>query len=1157
MKKIISILLAVTMMTYVFGIPAFARYDTVSEGKGTYVYRDTTDLEVDLDGDKVVVTFPAVDTEGNVIKDNPLKAEGQVNSNGNPTQGWTNPTSGMIICYNDWDPLSSKKPANDNKTEHDIIRGVVDTPTQYPIRIFDGGNGYGDRVIKDAYLDTTVVAKSLCTGYMIQYSENGGRWMDDHEITNFNHGKKLNTLNADGSVTPHGNNTFFLEDQITEALTTNLKANTEYTIRVIAYEKGNTASKQNPYHIFTPQTIKTGAAKELTPAFPTVEGGGKFSQGGRGTAEQPGDVYVVTNLTDSVTDPQPGSFRYGLERRDTGKKTDPRTIVFAVGGTIKVDPAAGKNARRFNVTDNTTIAGQTAPGAGITFYGGSFKFSGKNIIVRYIRVKLGEGYDQDAATASGENIVIDHCTFNWGVDECFTAKELINSSIQYNIIANSLSMVNKNGVLNSDNEIAAGESEAKHGMGSIINGYETTFTHNLYANNGTRNPRFEGAFTYNNVAYNNLLQFSDNVIYNWGHNTGYGGERGEGQVNFTNNYHKAGPNTLEKVKDLIFDFDGVSKFYFNGNVLEGNAAVSADNASGVKDFSPAYALASPAELTNPYEAESAEAAYDKVLREVGASYARDAQDARLIYDVENNKGYFINSEFEDGGVFDKEYKTEAADTDGDGMPDNWEDANGLDKNNKADAGAINTEGKYKGYSNIEAYVNDILGEWDDADKKAPEAVPIENVEIYSGNEKIGDLSSPYVMLTQGEIYDVRTDNGDEVYLNDTMAGKAANGTASIMPEETGVYNLSALSLDADGMPSIFSNPIKVIVVSKDSDSELSGFTSTDIGSVRAKGADSYNAAEGKLTSVGAGHIGTLATNSRLDPDSIHFNYKMMKGDFTIAARIDNLTKVDYFQQSGLMVRKSLDPMSECYMASLSYLKGEDYAGTTDISGQYVKAKNMRSLCRVQDGADMHTEIKFLGIAVKKADAEPNHGWGRITRSGQTITVSVSNNGKDWYDLGVYESNLPETCYVGFATDAAQDLMDTVRINVTEFSDITIAGESIDINDLPEPSMLGDTNEDNNITASDVSVMLQYVLSPSRSGISAQGLSNGNVSEDKQFTSQNVAEILQKVLDDSYEFSITRTAAPAAAEISAEITTEAPAEIITEASAEITTEASVQ
>ena len=299
--------------------------------------------------------------------------------------------------------------------------------------------------------------------------------------------------------------------------------------------------------------------------------------------------------------------------------------MFAVGGTINIDPTASKSNRRLTIADNTTVLGQTAPGEGITIAGASTKFSGENIIVRYLRIRLGDGYDQDAATATGKNIVIDHCTFNWGVDETFTAKELINTSIQYNIIANSLSIVNKNGDNNTDPELNSGESEAKHGMGSILNGFDTSFTHNLWANHGTRNPRFEGAFTYGGITYQNKVDFDNNVVFNWGHNSGYGGDRGSGNTNLINNYYKPGPNTLEKTKTRIFDCDGsgTSSWYVTGNYMYGSDEVTADNALGVKDFGTAgKKLSSPVELTIPYNAESATDAYNSVINGVGASCFR-------------------------------------------------------------------------------------------------------------------------------------------------------------------------------------------------------------------------------------------------------------------------------------------------------------------------------------------------------------------------------------------------------------------------------------------------------------------------------------------------------------------------------------------------------
>lgn len=1109
-KRILSLFLALTMVFSSFTV-AYARYTSENN---TYNYRSTTDLEADIDEGKVVLTWPAVDTNGNLVNFNPLRADNQVESTGNPTAGWTTPTQGMIIEYNGWLPDGTHNTiSNDSKTNHNVLFGVTDKPTDYPIVVKDPKSG---DVVKNAYIDTTVVASSFATAYQIQYSEDGVNWTEDHIASTFNHGKKISRLQADGvTVKDDNKNTFFLEDQITEALQATLKADSTYYIRVNAFDASAPATKNTPYKTFE-TTITTAAAEELAVAFPTVEGAGKFSQGGRGSAEQKADVYVVTNLTDSVTDPQPGSLRYGLERRDRadGNKSYPRIITFAVGGTIVVDQTAAKSARRFNITDNTTILGQTAPGEGITTYGASVKFSGKNIIVRYLRCRLGEGYDLDGATASGENIVIDHCTFNWGVDECFTAKELINSSIQYNIIANSLAMVNKNGDLNSDVEVASGESEAKHGMGSILNGYETTFTHNLYANNGTRNPRFEGQFNYNNVVYSNKLDFSNNVIYNWGHNTGYGGERGNGLMNFTNNYHKAGPNTIEKVKNYIFDADGsgnmMTSTYFNGNILEGNDAVNANNELGVKDSVLYKHLTSPVELTNPYEAESADLAYQNVLTGVGASKVRDAQDARLIYNVENGVGNFINSEFEDGGINTEIYESTEADSDNDGIPDSWEDANGLNKNDASDAAAIITDetSENKGFTNIEVYANSLC--------TVSQAAKVSALEVSDENGVVGTSGlAPYATVYTGKSYTVTPTGEDVAGYKVCLNAEVISDNSTVTFDTPGRYNLSAKVTDSKGL-SAFSPVITVTVIDSAATDNMKGFTSTDIGDVKIAGTDNYNAEDGTLISQGGGHIGVLATMSDQRADAIHFNYKKVKGDFVFVSQIDNMAKIDYYQQSGLMARASLDTDSEFYMASLSYLKGEDYEGNKDIAGQDPKAKYIGSVYRSAAGKNISYSAytaKFLGIPQVRVSEEPNHGWAKLERVGQTIRVSASLDGNKWYLISEYETTLPEECYLGFATDGGQEYCDFVRYNTTKFSNISLDAESAPV--------YGDTDCDGVVTAEDAATLLQYVLNPDSVEITEQGIINSMVTDGIEITSKEVAQILQKSLDSSYLMDIEK------------------------------------
>ena len=1116
MKRLTALAMALVMILSLSGLNVFARY---SVEDGSYNYRKTEDLEASIEGEKVVITWPAVDKSGNLINANPLESN---SAYGDPKGGWTYPTQGMVIEYPNWliDGTHTANPTQLNTGDCRVLFGMTDRTTAYPVVCVDPKT---NEEIKNAYIDNTVVAENFATAYKIEYSKDGINWTTDHMMTTVNHGKKLYRTQADGSVKPDARNTFFLEDQYVEALTGSFEEDTEYQIRVIATNAANTT--QNFKEFTTTITTPKGAVKY--PAFPTVEGGGMYSQGGRGTAAKQADVYVVTNLTDSFLDPQPGSLRYGLLRKDRadGDTEYPRIITFAVSGIINIDPTASKSARRLNIGSNTTILGQTAPGEGITVYGASVKFSGENIITRYIRFRLGEGYDQDAATATGENIVIDHCTFSWGVDECFSAKEIINSSIQYNIIANSLAFPNKTGINNSDAEVNSGESEAKHGMGSIINGSDVSYTHNLWANHGTRNPRFEGGFTYNSITYGNKIEFSNNVIYNWGHNSGYGGERGNGNTNIIGNYYKPGPNTLEKVNTRIYDVDGsTSKYYFKDNVMTSSAEVTADNKLGFYEVTNSDILSSPVELKNPYTATSAEEAYNTVLDGVGASYARDAQDARLLNEVKNGTGRFINNEFEAGGI--DTISTGAAapvDTDLDGIPDEWETAHGLNPNDASDATVISTDEtkSYCGYTNVEIYANDLLGEWKESTitLTAPEnpVVTINGFSMSDSDNMISNSSSTGVVnntIFKGSTYSVIKSiigsyNSYKILLNDRVIAENTDEFTIPADMDEGMYHLSVFA-SGDKGNGISSTVLITVVDPESKNSNLDGFTSADIGTVGADGSDYYNAASNELISTGAGHIGILNTSSIQAPDAFHFNYKQVTGDFTFTAQVDNLTKIDYMQQSGLMIRGSLESDSEFYMPSLTYIKGEDYEGIKDITGEPVKAKNIRTIARKTNGGTISYTNNMLGVAAVRVDQTPNHGWARIERKGQEITLSASLDGNTWYTMDTFTTTLPETAYVGFATDAAQDSMSLVRYNATKFSNISLEVENV-------ASGSGDADSDGKVTVLDAARVLYYTLHPEKSDMTPQEIENAKVSGRNTITSYDVAQILQKALDSTYEF----------------------------------------
>src|SRR5882757_6747137 len=264
------------------------------------------------------------------------------------------------------------------------------------------------------------------------------------------------------------------------------------------------------------------------PAFPGAEGAGMYTTGGRGTASVATTVFEVTNLND---DNNPGSLRYALQASAT---TYPyRTIVFRVSGTIHL-------LSKLNIRANTTIAGQTAPGDGICIADFPVVISADNVIIRYIRVRMGDknqnkgmvdgsGGD-DALGALGPNgIIVDHCSVSWSDDECLTIYRGDNISIQWCFVSEPL---------NYSYHFETGDADyEQHGYGGIWGGKRSSMHHNLFANCKSRTPRFAGISAYTpSVTGADNADFRNNVIYNWGINNVYGGEGGN--YNVINNYVK-------------------------------------------------------------------------------------------------------------------------------------------------------------------------------------------------------------------------------------------------------------------------------------------------------------------------------------------------------------------------------------------------------------------------------------------------------------------------------------------------------------------------------------------------------------------------------------------------------------------------------------------
>lgn len=424
------------------------------------------------------------------------------------------------------------------------------------------------------------------------------------------------------------------------------------------------------------------------PAFPGAEGYGAMTTGGRG-----GSVIAVTNLNDSGT----GSLRSAIQASGV------RTVVFRVSGTIELQ----SELRISN--GNITIAGQTAPGEGICISNYPLTIDASNVIIRFIRSRHGDlsGSEGDAMWGREEqDIIIDHCSMSWSVDEAGSFYDNSNFTLQYCILSESL--------------YASNHSKGNHGYGGIWGGQGATFHHNLLAHHTSRNPRFNGS-RYSGQPDLERVDHRNNVIYNWGFNSAYGGEAGN--HNIVANYYKSGPATSGSLRDRIVDPDanenGYGYYYIDGNVTDGFPEVTAENWLGVDGIS--QEVKDQIRLDVPLEAPAltphdAYEAFEHVMASAGARVpGRDAIDERIVQETltrtANYGGVYgaetgiIDSQETVGGWLTLESTPAPDDTDSDGMPDAWEDRVGLDKNNPEDR---NGDLNGNGYTNLEDYLNSLV-----------------------------------------------------------------------------------------------------------------------------------------------------------------------------------------------------------------------------------------------------------------------------------------------------------------------------------------------------------------------------------------------------------------------------------------------------------------
>lgn len=523
-------------------------------------------------------------------------------------------------------------------------------------------------------------------------------------------------------------------------------------------------------------------AQTLVPAFPGAEGHGRYVTGGRG-----GKVVHVSNLNDSGE----GSLRQAV------KGNDKKIVVFDVGGVIALKS-------ELKIGDNTTIAGQTAPDPGITLRYYTVR-PGSNNIIRFIRVRRGQEKDaNDGADATwareGKNIILDHCSFSWSIDEVASFYDNNSFTMQWCTVAESL--------------LNAGHGKGAHGYGGIWGGKLASFHHNLIAHVDNRAPRFNGARygwdgymendLYDDYQWQNTVQaenvdFRNCVMYNWGNSNGCYGGPGGGQINIVNNFYKGGPATPDKKAKRITTisvaneknsegqepvFGMTCRYYIKGNTTEthkgekiqcrdwdgvqydeGVITVDGETYSLDRGFYDAdvpnieqdgkrYVRIRmdepcPADIVTTHTAEDA---FAQVLAHAGASLYRDKVDCRYAEEAKNGTATYTGSVSKLPGLIDlvsdcegyteKDFGTASRpagfDSDGDGMPDEWETKMGLDSNNANDANLYTLDTEKSWYSNLEVYLSTLV----EHIMKAGNANAEESVDEYypcSSSAAIGDV----------------------------------------------------------------------------------------------------------------------------------------------------------------------------------------------------------------------------------------------------------------------------------------------------------------------------------------------------------------------------------------------------------------------------------
>lgn len=474
-------------------------------------------------------------------------------------------------------------------------------------------------------------------------------------------------------------------------------------------------------------------------AFPGAEGYGAYASGGRG-----GTVVHVTNLNDSGA----GSLAEAVSKPG-------RIVVFDVGGVIDITKS------NLTIASNITIAGQTAPGEGITLYGGRVIAAGSsNVVIRYIRMRGSIAMNRSKCTLTLDNcdkVILDHCSISWGRWDNVHIKDATNITWQNCIISEGID---------------------PQRFGAITDGTTNwTVAHCLWADNKSRNPKMKCG-----------IQYYNNVVYNYGNGIIGGHSSALHYQDVINNYFITGPNSGSSNK--YFDqWTETDHLYSTGNYTDGNND-GVLNGTLITDYNGATPMANPNfKTTHPMNLKTAEEAYYDIVEHVGASRVRDAHDQRIIDQLTSlgKKGAFIDDESGVGGIGTLAGGSVLKDSDGDGMPDEWEEANGTNKN-KYDA---NEDANGDGYTNIETYINSLA-------RKSDYMMPPTNVKA-----KLADEST--VVLTwansddgvEKTIVEQSEDGNNYTQIASLEHGETTYTVSQLTPKQVYFFRLKSIKGDKE------------------------------------------------------------------------------------------------------------------------------------------------------------------------------------------------------------------------------------------------------------------------------------------------------------------------------------------------------------------------